>query len=187
MKETAKRVGGEAAKFTGVNIVATAVALVAFNFLTHGVKGMFDGPMHHYPLTAYAVANSVGMVISFLGSRHVVFKDRRPIGPGGGVVVYAAINLSSFVIPMACLWFTRNVLDNNSIWMDNLSGNLIGGGAATVFRFWAFRKFAFKRHHITWTGRNEAYAHLVSEGDESDWDDDEDKLDDRQVTDARDR
>lgn len=185
MHEAARRVGGEAAKFTMVNIVATAVALVGFNFLVHGAKGLFAGPLHSYPLTAYVLANSLGMVISFLGSRHVVFRDRRPIGPGGGVVVFAMINLSSFAIPMFCLWFSRNVLENNSIWMDNLSGNLIGGTMATLFRFWAFRRFAFKRHHITWKDRNEAYAHLVSEGDESGWNEDEDDLS-RPVVDATD-
>lgn len=171
MSSRAKRVGKEAASFTMVNIVATAVALLVFNLLVHGAKGIFDGPLHSYPLTSYVVANSIGMVISFLGSRHMVFKDRRPIGPGGGVVVFAVINLSSFAIPMLCLWFTRNILENNSIWMDNLSGNVIGGAMATLFRFWAFRRFAFKRHHITWKDRNEAYAHLISEGDESGWDD----------------
>lgn len=176
MRSRAKRVGKEAASFTMVNIVATAVALLGFNLLVHGAKGLFDGPLHSYPLTAYVVANSIGMVISFLGSRHLVFKDRRPIGPGGGVVVFAVINLSSFAIPMLCLWFTRNILENNSIWMDNLSGNVIGGGMATLFRFWAFRRFAFKRHHITWKDRNEAYAHLVSEGDESGWDDEPDGI-----------
>jgi putative flippase GtrA len=172
MRETARRVGGEAAKFTVVNIAATAVALLCFNLLVHGTKGVFDGPLHHYPLTGYVVANSIGMVISFLGSRHMVFKDRRPIGPGGGVVIFAIINLSSFAIPMLCLWFTRNVMHDNSIWMDNLSGNVIGGSMATLFRFWAFRRFAFKRHHITWKERNEAYAHLVAEGDESGWSED---------------
>lgn len=138
------RLAKEGAKFTAVNILATAVALVGFNLLTHGVYGWFDGPMNARPLSAYVAANSLGMLISFFGIRHFVYKHRRPMGPGGGFVNYAAVNLSSFIFPLGCLWVTRNLFDWDSAISDNISGNVVGAGLAMVFRFWAFRRFVFK-------------------------------------------
>ena len=105
-----RRIGEEAAKFSAVNVVATAVALVIFNLLVHGIPGIYTpGPLNGWPLTSWFLANCVGMAISFYGSRSFAFKHRKPSGPGGGALIYVVINLVSFVIPMACLWITRNV------------------------------------------------------------------------------
>ena len=65
------------------------------------------------------------MAISFYGSRSYAFKHRKPSGPGGGALIYVVINLVSFVIPMACLWITRNVLGWDSALADNVSANLV--------------------------------------------------------------
>src|SRR5690625_5991267 len=103
-----RRLAREGAKFTVVNVVATVLALVVFNVLTHGVKWLFDGPMHSLPLASYLIANSAGMVVSYLGTRHFVFKHRKPMGPFGGAINYAVVNYSSFVIPMLFLWVSRH-------------------------------------------------------------------------------
>lgn len=127
-----------------MNVVATVLALVVFNLLTHGVKGWFEGPMHDLPLLTYLIANTAGMVVSYLGTRHYVFKHRKPMGPLGGAVNYAAVNFASFVIPMACLSFSRNVLHLDDAVSDNISGNGVGAVFGAVFRFWAFRHFVFR-------------------------------------------
>lgn len=145
MSARLRRLGGETARFAAVNIVATAVALTLFNLLTHGIKGWYDGPMNDRPLSSYLLANSIGMVISFFGTRAYVFHNRTPLGPGGGFVNYAIVNLASFTIPIGCLWFTRNVLETSSVYADNLAGNVIGALLASMFRFWAFRTFVFHR------------------------------------------
>jgi len=126
-----------------LGIVATAVALVIFNVLVHGVTSWFDGPLHDRPLTSYLLANSVGMFVSYYGSRHYAFRHRHAAGPGGGLPRYVAINLASFVIPVSCLWLTRHVLHWDSIYADNISGNVVGAVLGAPFRFWAFRRFVF--------------------------------------------
>jgi hypothetical protein len=55
------------------------------------------------------------------------------------------VNLVSFVIPMACLWITRNVIGWDSVLADNVSANLVGAFLGMLCRFWAFRRFVFKR------------------------------------------
>src|SRR3978361_2132991 len=82
-----RRLSGEAAKFSAVNVVATVVAVLIFNVLVHGVPMSFTpGPLNGWPVTSWFLANCVGMGISFYGSRRYAFKHRRPTGPGGGAL-----------------------------------------------------------------------------------------------------
>lgn len=141
-----RRLGGEVATFSAVNIVATVVAVILFNAFVHGVPMVVNpGPLNGWPVTSWFLANCVGMAISFFGSRRFAFKHRRPSGPGGGALNYTLVNLASFVIPMGCLWVTRNVLDWQSALADNVSANVVGAAFGTAFRFWAFRRFVFKK------------------------------------------
>ncbi len=145
MAKTLKRVTGELLRFSAVNIVATGISLILFNVLVHGVKGWFGSPLNGSPYIGYLLANSVGMFVSFYGSRYYAFKHRHAAGPGGGLLIYAVVNLLSFTIPMTCLWISRNVFEWDSIYADNISGNVIGALIANLFRFWAFRRFVFTR------------------------------------------
>ena len=138
-----RRLTGEVARFGAVNTAATAVAVILFNGLVHGVTAWFNGPMNSQPIPAYLVANSVGMFVSYYGSRYYAFRHREAAGPGGGLLNYVIINLASFAIPIACLWISRNVLNNDTIYADNVSGNVIGAVLGNAFRFWAFRRFVF--------------------------------------------
>lgn len=137
--------GAEAAAYSLVNLVATGVAVVIFNLLAYGIKGLFEGILHAEVTWAYVIAHSIGMVVSYLGTRHFAFRHRHVRGPAGGFPLYAAITLASFAIPVSCLWFTRNVLEIATIYTDNLAGNVVGSLLASVARFWAFRKFVFRR------------------------------------------
>ena len=166
MGATLRRIGGEAVKFSAVNVVATVVAVLLFNALVHGLPALYSpGPLHGYPVITYFVANTVGMLISFYGSRSYAFKHRRPTGPGGGLLNYAIVNFASFVIPMACLWVTRNVFGWDTVFADNVSANVIGAVLATLFRFWAFRRFVFKRHAVEFHGAKP--THVFGPGDDA--------------------
>lgn len=143
MTARVRKLTGEVLRFSAVNIVATALSLILFNALVHGVKGLYDGPMNERPLSGYLVANSIGMLVSFYGSRYYAFRHRHAAGPGGGLLAYAIVNFASFTIPISCLWITRNVFGWESIYADNVAGNVIGAVLGTLFRFWAFRKFVF--------------------------------------------
>ncbi|MGH3412742.1 MAG: GtrA family protein [Marmoricola sp.] len=144
MAQRVRRLAQEGAKFTAVNAVATLLALLVFNVLTHGIGGWFAGSMHALPELSYLIANCLGMVVSYLGTRHYVFKHRKPMGPAAGAVNYAVVNLASFIIPMACLGVSRHILHLDDALSDNISGNVVGSLAGAVFRFWAFRRFVFR-------------------------------------------
>jgi putative flippase GtrA len=134
----------EGAKFLTVGGLATLVSFLIFNGLVHGyVDG--PGPMHDQPLVAFVIANLVGMVVSYRGSRSWAFRHREAVGVAGGRVAFLVINVVSMVIPLACLAFTRYVLGRADPIADNIAANVIGLGLGTLARFWAIRTFIFVR------------------------------------------
>ena len=132
----------EGAKFLTVGGVATAVSFVIFNGLVHGYFGGY-GPMHGDPLVAFVIANTVGMLVSYRGSRSWAFRDRAAVGVAGGRVSFFVINIVSMVIPLGCLSFTRYVLGLTDPVADNVSANVVGLGLGTLARFWAIQRFIF--------------------------------------------
>ncbi len=136
------RVLSEGAKFLTVGGVATLVAFVLFNGLVHGYLGG-PGPMHEQPLVAFVLANTVGMVVSYRGSRSWAFRNRAAVGVAGGRVTYFVINIASMVIPLACLSFSRYVLGLTDPVADNVAANVVGLGLGTLARFVAIRRFIF--------------------------------------------
>ena len=132
----------EVAKFLAVGGVATLVSFVIFNGLVHGYFGG-PGPMHVQPLAAFVLANTVGMVVSYRGSRSWAFRNREAVGRAGGRLTFIAVNLASMAIPLACLSFSRYVLRLEDPVADNIAANVVGLGLGTVARFWALRRFIF--------------------------------------------
>jgi len=137
-----QHLAGEVARFVTVGGVATVVALVVFNALVHG-DWVLPAPMAHWPLPAYVIANSLGMVVSYRGSRSWAFRHRQVAGPVGGRVAFVAINLASMAIPLLCLAFSRYVLHREDPLADNVAANGVGLVLGTAARFVAFRRFVF--------------------------------------------
>jgi putative flippase GtrA len=138
-----QRLAAEGAKFLAVGGVATLVAFVLFNALVHGFFGDPTGPMNDWPLTAFVLANLVGMAVSYRGSRSWAFRHREPVGAAGGRVSFLVINLVTMAIPLLCLAISRYVLELDSAVADNVAANVIGLGLGMAARFWAFRRFVF--------------------------------------------
>jgi putative flippase GtrA len=141
MGQRTQRVLAEVLKFASVSGFAALVSFGLFNLLVHGPGRL----MHAHALTAYFIANTIGMVVSYAGTRKYAFSHRETRGPAGGAVNYFLINTLSLGIPMACLWFTRNALHQSGVLVDNLSANVVGSTLATVVRYFAFKRFVFKK------------------------------------------
>ena len=137
------RLGSEAARFLVVGGIATLVSLTIFNALVHGFLTS-SGPMAQDPLVAYVIANSVGMLVSWQGTRAWAFRRRRAAGPGGGFPAFVAINLATMTIPMACLAVSRYALGLSDPLADNLAANVIGLALGMATRFWVLRRAVFR-------------------------------------------
>ena len=140
-----RRILTEAYRFLAVGGLATIVAFLLFNLLVHGFRLGYDAPLADQPYLAYAIANIVGMVVSYRGSRSWVFKDRPPRTADGGRLMFVVINLATMLIPMACLWFSRNVLGLDDPVSDNVAANVVGLFLGMVARFYLFRTLVFRR------------------------------------------
>jgi putative flippase GtrA len=140
-----RRVLTEAYRFLAVGGVATVVAFVLFNLLVHGFELGFDAPLADEPYLAYLVANIIGMAVSYRGSRSWVFKDRPPRTADGGRLLFIVINLATMLIPIACLWISRNVLGLDDPFSDNIAANVIGLFLGMIARFYLFRTLVFRR------------------------------------------
>jgi putative flippase GtrA len=139
------RILTEAYRFLAVGGLATIVAFLIFNFLVHGFHTNWDAPLANHPYLAFVIANLIGMAVSYRGSRTWVFKDRPPRTSDGGRLMFVVINLVTMLVPMACLWISRNVLDLSDPYSDNISANVIGLFLGMVARFYLFRTLVFRR------------------------------------------
>jgi putative flippase GtrA len=140
-----RRVFTEAYRFLAVGGIATIVAFVIFNFLLHGLNTGHHALLDGQPYLAYLIANLVGMAVSYRGSRTWVFKDRPPRSADGGRTAFILINLVTMLIPIGLLWFSRNVLNLDDPYSDNVAANVIGLFLGLVARFYLFRTFVFQR------------------------------------------
>lgn len=138
-----QRLVREGAKFLTVGLASTAVAVAVFNFLVHGLPGGMHGVMHDLPLPAYVVANLLGMMVSYRGSRHWAFRRRVTVGVAGGRLAFVLINLLSMTFPLALLGISRYLLGLESQLADNLAANVFGLALGTAFRFFCYRRFIF--------------------------------------------
>lgn len=135
----------EVGKFLAVGGAATIVALILFNLLVHGFGMRQEALLANRPIVAFVIANTVGMVISYRGSRSWAFRDRPPKHADGGRTAYLLINVVTMTLPIACLWFSRDVLGFDDPVSDNISANGIGLLLGLGARFYLFRRFVFRR------------------------------------------
>ncbi|GAA4375175.1 GtrA family protein [Nocardioides caricicola] len=145
MSDRWRRVRTEAYRFLAVGGLATVVAVVIFNFLVHGFHTGWEAPLAGQPYFAFVIANLIGMVVSYRGSRTWVFRDRPPRTADGGRLLFVVINVATMLIPIACLWFSRNVLGLDDPYSDNAAANVIGLFLGMVARFYLFRTLVFQK------------------------------------------
>src|SRR5262245_13938811 len=145
MSDRTQRFIAEVGRFLVVGGAATIVALFIFNYLVHGLSTGDHAPLGNEPILAFIIANTIGMCISYYGSRHWAFRDRQPVHSDGGKTSFVAINLLTMLIPIGCLAISRDVLGLDDPISDNVSANLIGLVLGLVARFYLFRTFVFRR------------------------------------------
>jgi len=145
MSDRTQRLIAEVGRFLAVGGAATIVALIIFNLLVHGFNTGSHALLRQQPILAYVLANSVGMGVSYYGSRHWAFRHRPPVTSDGGLTSFVAINFLTMLIPIGCLAVSRDVLGLDDPISDNVSANVIGLVLGLAARFALFRTYVFKR------------------------------------------
>ena len=145
MSDRTQRFLAEVGRFLAVGGAATVVALVIFNLLLHGYNTGDHALLADEPILAYVLANTVGMGVSYYGSRHWAFRDRPPVTSDGGLISFVGINYLTMLIPIGCLAISRDVLGLDDPFSDNVAANVIGLALGLAARFALFRAFVFRR------------------------------------------
>jgi putative flippase GtrA len=94
------------------------------------------------PLTAFGIGTVVATTFAYFANRYWTFRHRDTSGLGREYVLFFVLNGIGLVITWVFIGFTHYVLDQHSGIAYNVA-QLIGIAAATLFRFWAYKKWVF--------------------------------------------
>ena len=140
--DRARHLGPEAVRFGTVGMTGVLVQFVVFNLLIYGGPGS-RGVLNHKPITVQVIAIAVATVVTYLGNRYWTYGHRERGNPVRELPVFIVINGIAIAIGAACQATSFYVLGLTSALATNISGNVIGLGLGTLFRFWSYRKFVF--------------------------------------------
>ena len=132
----------EAGKFGIVGLTGVAVQFVTFNVLRYAGPGGV-GVLEAKPITAQVIAIGLATVVTYLGNRYWTYADRERGHPARELPIFLLLNAIAIGIGALCLAISHYGLGLTSPLADNLSGNVIGLGLGTLFRFWSYRRFVF--------------------------------------------
>ena len=134
--------GPEAIKFGIVGLTGVALQFVVFNVLRYAGPGG-QGVMADKPITAQVIAIGAATVVTYLGNRYWTYQHRERGNPARELPIFVLLNGIAIAIGAVCLGFSHYLLGLTSPLADNISGNVIGLGLGTLFRFGSYRKFVF--------------------------------------------
>ena len=134
----------EMLKFGTVGAVAFVVDVGLFNLLTSSLWfGSGSPPLDGHEKIAKILSASIATIVAWLGNRYWSFRHRRQSSRGREFATFVLMNGVAMVIAVLCLAVSHDVLGFDSQLADNISGNVVGIGLGTLFRFWAYRTFVF--------------------------------------------
>ena len=117
--------------------------MILFNLLVHGFNTGGWAPLNGQPVLGYVIANLVGTALAYRGPGRGPSGTATPRHSDGGRTAFLAISLVTMLIPMACLWISRNAMGLDDPVSDNVSANVIGLALANAARFVLTRQLVF--------------------------------------------
>jgi len=131
----------EVGKFGVVGAICFAIDIGIFNLLL--------GPMGN-EYTPKIISTVIAASLAFIGNRFWTWRDRARSGLRREYGLYFTFNAIGLGISLLCLLINDKIL--GAAWpeifdtrlAENIAGSLIGVALASLFRFWAFRRFVFR-------------------------------------------
>ncbi|MBE1606294.1 GtrA family protein [Actinopolymorpha pittospori] len=125
----------ELAKFGTVGAAAAVVDILGSNLLRFGLD--------LGPLTSKTISVAVAASLAFLGNRFWTWRHRARTNLAREYLLYFALNAVGLLIALLVVGFTFYVLRLQGPLAYNISGNVVGLGLGTLFRFWSYQKWVF--------------------------------------------
>lgn len=126
----------EIAKFGVIGIAAYVLTVVLSNWFHFGPPGLG-------PLSSLALAMVIAATASYFANRHWTWKDKQRTGLGREYTLFIVLSVIGFALTEIPVGFSEYVLGLHSGLAYNISGNLIGTGIGTVWRFWSYKRWVF--------------------------------------------
>lgn len=111
-------------------------------FVTVGISDWLHLGMGVGPLTSFGIATAVATTLSYFANRYWTFRHRDNTGLGREYVLFFVLNGVGLVITWIFIGFTHYILDIRTGLAYNVA-QVIGIAVATLFRFWAYKKWVF--------------------------------------------
>ncbi len=129
----------ELGKFGTVGGISFAIDVVIFNVL---LQAGFE------TLIAKTISTVIATTFAFAGNRFWTWRDRAHTNMARQYTVFFVLNAIGLGIGLACLAISHYGLGQLSPVFqtqlaDNISGQLVGTAAGSLFRFWSYRRFVF--------------------------------------------
>jgi putative flippase GtrA len=139
LRTTLRGLAREVGKFGTVGAISFVIDTVIFNLmLGAGAE----------TLVAKLVSTVIATTIAFLGNRFWTWRHRSHANMARQYTLFFVLNAVGLGIGLGCLAISHYAL--GAIWpafqsrlADNISAQLVGTGAGTLFRFWSYRRFVF--------------------------------------------
>jgi putative flippase GtrA len=131
-----RRLARELAKFGSVGAMAFVITFGFFNLFRH----IFDLG----PLTSNAMATVIAATFAYFANRFWTFRHRESSGMGREYVLFFLLNGIGLAITQLFLGLTHYVLQLKGGLADN-GALVIGTGFATMFRYYAYKRWVFRR------------------------------------------
>lgn len=134
IQQRLRRIAHELAKFGSVGAIAFVITMVLSN--------VFRGGFDLGPVTSLTLSTVIATTFAYFANRHWTFKHRDRSGLGREYALFFGLNGIGLVITQLFVGFTHYVLNQDNLIWFNIA-TVIGTGFATIFRFWAYRKWVF--------------------------------------------
>jgi putative flippase GtrA len=131
-------------RFIGVGAIGFVIDFGVFNLLI--ATFLSAQAVHEGPLIAKVISTTLAIVFNWLGNRHWTFRAHRGRQLLREGVEFGIVSVGGMLIGLACLWVSHYALGYTSVLADNISGNVIGLGLGTLFRFTFYRLWVFAPH-----------------------------------------
>lgn len=136
----------ELLQFGVVGGIAYVANFTAFNVLVHSSPA----PLAAHPVLGLVLAGVISTAVAFAGNRLFTWSHRKTSSLSREITTFLTLNAVGVAIAAGSLGISRYLLHFDSSLADNISGNVIGVGLGTIFRYWSYGKFVFTgdgKHH----------------------------------------
>jgi putative flippase GtrA len=131
----------EVSTFGLVGALAYLIDAGGFNLLVHAPSA----PLTEKPLTAKVISTSLAIIWAYFGNREWTWRHRERARLRREFSLFLLLNFIAMGIAVTTLGISRYLLGFESALADNISANVVGVGLGTLFRFWSYQRWIFRK------------------------------------------